>query len=120
MRFSRMVPVSEIEGYDFNLNIPRYIDSTEPEDLQDIEAHLRGGIPVRDIDDLKKYWDVFPGVRDALFTAADRPGYLKVKVEADKIKSTIFDHAEFKKFQDGVNKIFASWRKENEPHLSEI
>ena len=45
-RYARMVPVDEIAGTrnDFNLNLPRYIDSTEPEDLQDIDAHLRGGI----------------------------------------------------------------------------
>jgi type I restriction enzyme M protein len=44
-RYSRMVPLAEIEANDFNLNLPRYIDSSEPEDLQDIEAHLKGGIP---------------------------------------------------------------------------
>ena len=62
-RYSRMVPLAEIEANDFNLNLPRYIDSTEPEDLQDIEAHLKGGIPDRDIDDLAAYWQVFPAVR---------------------------------------------------------
>lgn len=118
-RFSRMVPLSEIESNDYNLNIPRYIDSTEPEDLQDIEGHLRGGIPVRDIDNLKKYWDVFPAVREALFAEA-RPGYLKVKVDADRIKSTILEHAEFARFRDGLNRVFASWKKENEPHLTGI
>jgi type I restriction enzyme M protein len=64
-RYSRMVPISEISDAknDFNLNIPRYIDSTEPEDLQDIDAHLRGGIPDRDIDALEPYWQVLPSVR---------------------------------------------------------
>ena len=64
-RYSRMVPLAEISDpkNDFNLNLPRYIDSTEPEDLQDIDAHLRGGIPDRDIDALDRYWQVFPGVR---------------------------------------------------------
>ena len=74
-KYSRMVPVAEIEANDFNLNLPRYLDSTEPEDLQDIDAHLRGGIPDRDIDDLARYWQVFPGVRSTLFKRADRPGY---------------------------------------------
>ncbi len=63
-RYARMVPVEEIAGAknDFNLNLPRYIDSTEPEDLQDIDAHLRGGIPERDIVDAARaqpYWEVF-------------------------------------------------------------
>ena len=63
---------------DFNLNIPRYIDSTEPEDLQDIDAHLRGGIPNRDIDALDRYWQVFPAVRSTLFKRAERPGYTQL------------------------------------------
>ena len=58
--YSRMVPLAEIEKNDFNLNIPRYIDSSEPEDLQDIEAHLKGGIPVRDVDALEAYWRSCP------------------------------------------------------------
>ena len=62
-KYARMVPLAEIEANDFNLNLPRYIDSTEPEDLQDIEAHLKGGIPKRDIDGLAAYWQVFPSVR---------------------------------------------------------
>ena len=72
-----MVPLAEISDpkNDFNLNLPRYIDSTEPEDLQDIDGHLRGGIPDRDLDALDRYWEVFPSVRSTLFESAGRPGY---------------------------------------------
>jgi type I restriction enzyme M protein len=68
-RYSRMVPIGEIADpkNDFNLNIPRYIDSSEPEDLQDLHAHLHGGIPERDIDALSPYWDAFPLLRSQLF-----------------------------------------------------
>ena len=63
-RYSRMVPFDEISDpkNDYNLNIPRYIDSSEPEDIQDIEAHLLGGIPNRDLDALEAYWQVFPSL----------------------------------------------------------
>jgi type I restriction enzyme M protein len=75
-RFSRMVPVSEIASpaNDYNLNIPRYIDSSEPEDLHDLDAHLRGGIPNRDVDAMENYWKVFPSLRVELFEAGDRQG----------------------------------------------
>lgn len=63
-KYSRMVSLAEIEANAFNLNLPRYIDSTESEDLQDIEAHLKGGIPSRDIDNLASYWQVLPSVRE--------------------------------------------------------
>ena len=121
-RYSRMVPLAEIAGpkNDFNLNIPRYIDSTEPEDLQDIEAHLRGGIPVRDVDALADYWQVLPTVRQALFEPADRPGYCQLKVPAGEIKAAILGHPEFAAFQTSVTALFKKWRKANEPRLEGI
>ena len=87
-KYSRLAPAAEIEANDYNLNIPRYIDSTEAEDAQDIEAHLRGGIPDRDIEDLDRYWRVLPGLKAALFAPADRPGYCRLKVPAGEIKPT--------------------------------
>src|SRR5437879_7111717 len=90
-KYSRMVPLAEISDpkNDFNLNLPRYIDSTEPEDLQDIDAHLRGGIPERDVDDLESYWQVLPAVRSILFESAGRPGYLQLKALASNPKGIV-------------------------------
>src|SRR5438093_2077489 len=119
-RYSRMVPLAEIEKNDFNLNLPRYIDSAEPEDLQDIDAHLRGGIPDRDLDALDAYWQVFPAVRSALFGPADRPGYSWLKVKTADIKATIFGHAEFTAFNQSVTALFEKWKKRNTPRLKAI
>jgi type I restriction enzyme M protein len=119
-KYSRMVPLAEIEANDFNLNLPRYIDSTEPEDVQDIEAHLKGGIPNRDIDGLAAYWRVFPGVRRELFTDADRPGYSRLKVDAGQIKTAIFGHGEFAAFNQQITALFAAWKDANTPHLTGI
>ena len=119
-RFARLVPLAEIEGNDFNLNLPRYIDSTEPEDIQDIDAHLRGGIPNRDIDALDRYWQVFPGVRGLLFTPADRPGYSRLQVAPAGIKAAIFGHAEFTTFNESVTALFGRWKATNLPGLKAI
>ncbi|MGF6635100.1 type I restriction-modification system subunit M [Paraburkholderia sp. MM6662-R1] len=119
-KFSRLVPVSEIAENDFNLNIPRYIDSTEPEDLQDIDAHLRGGIPDHDIEDLDKYWQVLPSVRTTLFGPADRHGYSQLKVAAGEVKTTIFGHSEFAAFNETVSAHFTEWKTANVPHLTGI
>jgi type I restriction enzyme M protein len=119
-KYSRMVPVDEIEGNDFNLNLPRYIDSTEPEDLQDIEAHLKGGIPNSDLDALAAYWKVFPSVRKALFKDAGRPGYSQLAVEASAIKTTIFDHHEFDTFKKLVTDTLAEWQRPSKPSLEGI
>ncbi|OQB94299.1 MAG: putative type I restriction enzymeP M protein [Verrucomicrobia bacterium ADurb.Bin118] len=121
-RYSRMVSVAEISDAknDFNLNLPRYIDSTEPEDLQDIDAHLRGGIPNRDIDALDRYWQVIPGVRHALFKKADRANYSALRIPPAEIKATIFNHPEFTAYNGSVTKLFAKWKAANAPRLKGI
>ncbi len=111
-RYSRIVPVAEISDpkNDYNLNIPRYIDGTEPEDFQDITGHMCGGIPNRDLDTLKPYWEVFPAVRAALFEEA-RPGYSKLRIPATEIKPTIFDHPEFTAFNETATRLFHKWKE---------
>jgi type I restriction enzyme M protein len=118
-KYARMVPFSEIEKNDFNLNLPRYIDSQTPEDLQDIEGHLRGGIPVADIDALGRYWEVCPGLRQVLFKKS-RKGYVRLAVEKSAIKSTIYEHPEFAAFIDGMNAHFAAWRKKRAGKLKAL
>jgi type I restriction enzyme M protein len=119
-KYARLVPLAEIADNDYNLNLPRYIDSSEPEDLQDIEGHLKGGIPQRDIDNLAAYWQVMPALRAQLFTAADRPGYSQLKVESNQIKANITGHAEFAAFNRQVTQCFAAWRQANTAKLTGI
>jgi type I restriction enzyme M protein len=109
-KFSRLVPIEDIERNDFNLNLPRYIDSQTPEDIQDIEAHLRGGIPAADVDDLQRYWDICPTLRDTLF-APNRPGYLALAIDTSAIKSAIYEHPEFVGFIASMNAHFDRWRQ---------
>ena len=111
-RYSRMVPFEEIEKNDFNLNLPRYIDSQTPEDLQDIAGHLQGGIPAADIDALERYWTVCPQLRHTLFKER-RPGYLDLAVGKSAIKTTIYGHPEFTAFIAGMNAHFDAWRQKN-------
>lgn len=107
--YARLVDFEEIKKNEFNLNLPRYIDSTEAEDIQDIDGHLRGGIPVRDVDALQRYWAVCPSLRKALFNE-NRAGYLVLAVEKSAIKATIYEHPEFAAFIGGMNDHFATWR----------
>ena len=119
-RYARMVPIDAIADpkNDFNLNLPRYIDSTEPEDLQDIAGHLRGGIPARDLDALDAYWNVLPSVRSFLFQSAGRPGYARPKPALTEVKRAILEHPEFSAFQQKAGKVFADWRKATTPRLT--
>ncbi|MFV0225820.1 type I restriction-modification system subunit M [Empedobacter falsenii] len=109
-KYSRMVSMTEIADpkNDYNLNIPRYIDTQEAEDIQNIEAHLKGGIPQADIDALENYWKVFPQVKNDLFTAV-RDGFYALTVPTTELKATIYAHAEFVAFNEQVNQTFAQW-----------
>ncbi len=109
-KYSRMVPVSEIADTknDYNLNIPRYIDTQESEDLQNIEAHLMGGIPQSDIEDLQRYWKLFPKLETDLF-APLRPDFLQLKHPVSELKNFIFSHPEFLAFKAGLREQFDSW-----------
>ncbi|WP_345291590.1 N-6 DNA methylase [Kangiella marina] len=107
-RYSRMVSFSEIEQHQYNLNIPRYIDSSVEEDLHDLSGHLQGGIPNADIDALKDYWQVFPSLRETLFEP-EREGYSKALVKANEVKSTILNHREFKQFAEESLQPFHQW-----------
>ena len=119
-KYSRMVSIEEIEQNEYNLNIPRYIDNQDEDDLQDIEAHLLGDIPNHDIDKLQKYWDVYPNLRNTLFSKSDREGYSKLNVSKDEIKTTIFNHEEFKQYTSEINSIINSWSKKHEEMLKNI
>ena len=118
-RYARMVPVSEIADpkNDYNLNLPRYIDSTEPEDLQDIEGHLRGGIPERDLDALGNYWKIMPGLPAALFEKFNRPGYSALKLPIAEVKPAIFGHPEFTAFTTEARKLFTQWQTASDTRL---
>ncbi|MCP4996780.1 MAG: type I restriction-modification system subunit M, partial [Gammaproteobacteria bacterium] len=109
--YSRVVGFAEIETNDYNLNIPRYIDSSEPEDLHDLSAHLSGGIPNADIEALAPYWQVFPNLRKTLF-APEREGYSQALIEAAQVKAAILDHAEFKQFAEQSLARFQQWKTE--------
>lgn len=107
-KFSRLVSLDEIQKNEYNLNLPRYIDSQVVEDKQDIAGHLQGGIPKADIDALSKYWEICPNLKKTLFKET-RKGYFDLNVEKSQIKPTIFDHQEFKKFTTSMNDHFKAW-----------
>jgi len=119
-KYSRMVSVVEIEKNEFNLNIPRYIDSQEAEDIQDIEAHLKGGIPNQDIEDLQNYWNVYPTLKSSLFGESKRKGYSKLRIAQEEIKHTIFSHPEFTKYAKTMEFTFTTWKERNTVLLKKL
>ncbi|GLW68909.1 type I restriction-modification system subunit M [Kitasatospora phosalacinea] len=109
-RYSRMVPLSEISDpkNDYNLNISRYIDSSEPEDVQDLHAHLQGGIPNHDLDALQPYWDAFPSLRAELFKPL-RDGYSELTVDKAAIQVKVTGSSEYQAFVKDTADTVANW-----------
>ena len=118
-KYARMVPFAEIEKNDFNLNLPRYIDSQAEEDRQDIEGHLKGGIPVADIDALAAYWAVCPKLKRALFKP-NRPGYVDLAVDKAAIKTGIYEHPQFAAYIADMNAHFTAWRDKTSKFLKTL
>src|SRR5699024_1153024 len=101
-------------------NIPRYIDTTEEQDIQDIEAHLQGGIPKRDVEELNRFWQEMPELKKALFATNGRENYYKTQVAPDEIKGTITQHPEFKRLIETNTELLETWEEEVLPELENL
>jgi type I restriction enzyme M protein len=120
-RYSRMVEHAEIAANDYNLNIPRYIDASEPEDLHDLTGHLQGGIPQADLDLLSHYWQYLPSLKTMLFNAdSTRPTYFHSTVEAAQFKPTILAHEEYKAFEQQIMQRFSTWKVQHQDGLKAL
>lgn len=118
--FSRFVPFDEIINKNsYNLNIPRYIDSTEKEDLQSIEAHLYGGIPQDDIDNIPHFWNVFPNLKNQIFGEYSK-GFYKLLIQKDDVHKTISENIEFLEYNKKVNDTYNEWKKIANPVLTNL
>ena len=119
-KYARFVPNAEIKvKNDYNLNIPRYIDSSVPEDQQDIDAHLHGGIPAADVDSMAKYWDLFPGLKEKLFSVL-REGYYQLNIPKEDIRSCIYNDEEFSAYAERIDMAFDTWREQVDEGLRSI
>ncbi len=118
-KYSRKVSIEEVANSknDYNLNIPRYIDSQEAEDIQNIDAHIFGGIPQIDIEAFDKYWKIFPNLKKALFEP-QRKGFYDLKIERNEVKNTIFAFDEFITYKLKLQDTFDNWKTKTEVHFS--
>lgn len=95
-KYSRVVSRDEVRKNDYNLNIPRYVDSSEKAESWDIYASMYGGVPVCEVEDLAEYWAAFPSLKDSLFTRKNA-GYLQFVPE--DIKSLVLSHPDTEVFE---------------------
>ena len=105
-RYSRLVPKTELQANDYNLNIPRYVDSSEPAERWDLYASMFGGIPTSELDALADFWQAFPSLRAALFTDTGTP---YVAPQVPDLAQATRDHAEVRQFSQAFTTAFADF-----------
>ncbi|BBM65490.1 type I restriction-modification system subunit M [Vibrio alfacsensis] len=104
-KFSKVVSKKTIQENEYNLNIPRYVDSSPAAETWDLHATMLGGIPNREIAALKEYWDALPELHDALFSAKSS-AYSELAVEKSQVQTTIAQHPQLRAFIDAYNQAF--------------
>lgn len=107
-KFSKVVSREEIRNNEYNLNIPRYVDSSEAAQSWDIYASMFGGIPAAEIDELEKYWKAFPTLKEALFEKTSS-NYCRLKT--DNIKQSIQKHNDVRQFEEKFRASFEGFEK---------
>ena len=119
--YSRIVLFEEISNKNnsYNLSIPRYIDTRDPQDKHDIEGHLNGGIPILDIDKLDSYWSICPDLRSALFENI-RPKYVSLKIKKSELRQFIKSHPQYQSLINEINLHFKRWRDASSKSLKSI
>ena len=105
-KFSKVVSRDEIRKNEYNLNIPRYVDSSEAAESWDIYASMFGGLPLSEIDELKEYWIAFPELRNALFENTSS-AYCNLRVE--NIKKAIKEHSDVCAFENKYRDVFSGF-----------
>lgn len=105
-KFSRKVSREEIRRNEYNLNIPRYVDSSEGEEKWDLYASMFGGIPMSEIDKLSEYWSAFPELQDVLFTKGEGP-YTELAV--NNIEQTVYEHPAIQDFISNFKRAFGGF-----------
>ncbi len=117
--FSRFIKYEEIEKNNFNLNLSRYVANDKSEDVQDISAHINGGIPDDDINNLEDYWLSFPKLKSDLFED-NRKGYKNIKIHSDKLYTQISNHNDFITFNNKASTYFKKFFKKILPKLEQL
>jgi type I restriction enzyme M protein len=107
--FARFVTNEEVAANDYNLNIPRYIETGDKEVVHNIEAHLKGGIPKHDIERLHHFWKACPDLQKTLFKSFDRNGFLQFIPDKQHIRQTITDNPDFEVQHQALFCSFAEW-----------
>lgn len=107
-KFSKVVCRDEIRKNEYNLNIPRYVDSSEAAESWDIYASMFGGLPLSEIDELEEYWNAFPELKATLFENTSA-AYCRLTIQ--DVKKAIKEHKDVCSFEENYRAAFYDFDK---------
>jgi type I restriction enzyme M protein len=117
--YCRLVEWDEIERNDYNLNIPRYIQPKDTEIQHDIEAHLHGGLPAHDVDEMKEYWEACPSLKVSLFNR-EANGYFGLKPAKEDIAHSIENDPSYVSQSERFSALLNEWKTEITPQMKAV
>ncbi|WP_459130161.1 type I restriction-modification system subunit M [Guggenheimella bovis] len=115
-KFSKVVSRDEIRSNDYNLNIPRYVDSSEKEESWDIYSLMFGGIPASEINEWSEYWSAFPTLKEALFESTSSEHF---RLAVEDVKKAVKEHSDIKHFENNFKEAFNDFDKYLQEELIE-
>lgn len=120
--YARMVSLEEIVSAknNYNLNLPRYIDSSDAEDIHSLDAHLNGGIPNRDIDAMEEVWNALPKMRGKLFTPIPNTEKSSLAVRWEELKDAIQQDREYKELVIAADLVMKAWQAKSVPLMEQF
>tara|TARA_R110002050_G_scaffold195593_1_gene330441 strand:- start:38344 stop:40341 length:1998 start_codon:yes stop_codon:yes gene_type:complete len=121
--YAKNIRKADLEKEDYNFNIRRYVDNSPPAEPQDVNAHLHGGIPSMEVEELQAYWNNYTGLKDAIFEASDKEGYHQFKTNfkgKEDVKTFVLAHDDITgkraEYIQGIN----HWWTTNVPKLEAL
>lgn len=119
--YAHFAPYSEIKKNEYNLNITRYVPSEDTEILQDIEAHLKGGLPANDIKKMHNYWNACPTLKTTLFSKdKNHSGYFNLNCKKEDLRQTIENEKSFVSQKQTFEKTVNDWCDWCRPQLLKL
>jgi type I restriction enzyme M protein len=118
--YAQFVKKEEIKKNEYNLNLPRYIDAEDDEVIQNIEAHLKGGIPEHDVEQFYRYWEACPVLQQVLFKKGNRKGFFEFIPDKQTMRDVINNHPDFENQHKELFRNYAEWSQIWLPRFEEL
>ena len=121
--YAKKISKTDLDKEDYNFNIRRYVDNSPPAEPQDVNAHLHGGIPTVEVDELESYWNNYLHLRTAIFENAPKVGYDNFKdtiTAKEQLKIIVLEHDDIAQKREAYTNGVNQWWTNNVSKLEAL